>query len=231
MRTFSIGDIHGAYFALRDVLRQVNFDYENDTLISLGDVADGWSDVKKCIDELIKIKNLIYILGNHDEWLWNYLIYGSMPSIWMKQGGEASHKAFKDVLDKEPYINFFRKSLLYYKDEKNRVFVHGGFYKGSPIEDVPRDVLLWDRNLIREAIYWNTISDKERITRYNNVFIGHTTTDDLIGDTKPIQACEIVNLDTGAGWSGKLTIMDVDTKEYWQSDFVKNYYPDEKGRG
>ncbi|MBM3246586.1 MAG: hypothetical protein FJZ13_04585, partial [Candidatus Omnitrophica bacterium] len=35
---------------------------------------------------------------------------------------------------------------------------------------------------------------------------------------QPIHVCNVWNIDTGAGWSGKLTIMDVDTKEYWQSD-------------
>jgi serine/threonine protein phosphatase 1 len=33
-------------------------------------------------------------------------------------------------------------------------------------------------------------------------------------------------MDTGAGWAGKLTIMDVQTKEYWQSDPVQSLYPD-----
>ena len=28
----------------------------------------------------------------------------------------------------------------------------------------------------------------------------------------------------------KLTIMDLDTQEYWQSDLVKELYPNEKGR-
>jgi len=37
-------------------------------------------------------------------------------------------------------------------------------------------------------------------------------------------------MDTGAGWSGKLTIMDIDTNEFWQSDVVKDLYP-EGGRG
>lgn len=45
-----------------------------------------------------------------------------------------------------------------------------------------------------------------------------------------MRRCNVWNIDTGAGWSGKLTIMDIDTKEYWQSDFVKELYPDEKGR-
>lgn len=42
-RRFCIGDIHGAYLAFKQLLDDVNFDYENDKLISLGDIVDGWS--------------------------------------------------------------------------------------------------------------------------------------------------------------------------------------------
>ena len=34
-------------------------------------------------------------------------------------------------------------------------------------------------------------------------------------------------MDTGAGWHGLLSAMDIDTKEIWQSDIVKRIYPDE----
>ena len=45
-----------------------------------------------------------------------------------------------------------------------------------------------------------------------------------------MKAGNIFNLDTGAGWDGKLTIMDIDTLRYWQSDNVKTLYKDERGR-
>jgi serine/threonine protein phosphatase 1 len=43
-KTFVIGDIHGAYLALKQVLERSDFDYENDLLITIGDIVDGWSD-------------------------------------------------------------------------------------------------------------------------------------------------------------------------------------------
>jgi serine/threonine protein phosphatase 1 len=38
------------------------------------------------------------------------------------------------------------------------------------------------------------------------------------------------NVDTGAAFEGPLTIMDVKTKEFWQSEPLPNLYPTEKGR-
>lgn len=45
-----------------------------------------------------------------------------------------------------------------------------------------------------------------------------------------MQGTNVWNIDTGAGFKGKLTIMDADTKEFWQSDPVPELYPNEKGR-
>ena len=47
---------------------------------------------------------------------------------------------------------------------------------------------------------------------------------------EPVRRLNIWNLDQGAGWNGKLTLMDAHTEEYWQSDLVGELYPDELGR-
>ena len=38
------------------------------------------------------------------------------------------------------------------------------------------------------------------------------------------------NIDTGAAFTGKFSIIDINSKEFWQSDLVTALYPDEKGR-
>ena len=52
---------------------------------------------------------------------------------------------------------------------------------------------------------------------YRDIFIGHTTTE-TYKTLEPVHVCNVWDIDTGAGWSGKLTIIDVESKEYWQSD-------------
>jgi serine/threonine protein phosphatase 1 len=41
---------------------------------------------------------------------------------------------------------------------------------------------------------------------------------------KPMKAANIYNLDTGAGRTGRLTIMDIESKKFWQSDPVRELY-------
>src|SRR5688572_7027518 len=98
VRTFVIGDIHGAYKALQQCLDRAHFDYLSDTLICLGDVCDGWPDTKLCIDELLKIKNLIYITGNHDIWALNWMKSKVAEEIWTSQGGAATIASYGDKI-------------------------------------------------------------------------------------------------------------------------------------
>jgi len=94
--------------------------------------------------------------------------------------------------------------------------------------------MMWDRDLFSSAVYWQRQADMGRklnaVKDYDEVFIGHTTTSGFDSNLRPVHVSNVWNLDQGAGWEGKLTIMDIDSKEYWQSDMVKDLYPDVRGR-
>ena len=244
MRRFCCGDIHGAYLALKQVLKISKFNDKEDLLICLGDVADGWSQVPECFERLLKIKNLIYILGNHDQWLLNYFNTGATPSIWISQGGEATIDAYnrmdymdniKDIL--RSHKNLLERAYSYYVTYDNKLFVHGGFNWHQDIKDQPLHDLIWDRHLFSVAKMWEEYNQRgvpgkelRIVKNYDEVFIGHTTTSRTDPKLKPVHVSNVWNLDQGAGWEGKLTLMDIDTKRFFQSDIVKDLYPNEKGR-
>jgi serine/threonine protein phosphatase 1 len=258
--TYVIGDIHGGYLALKQVLQLCKFDYKNDTLIVLGDVVDGRSDVYNCVEELLKIKNRIDIMGNHDAWMVDFINTSFHPDSW-SQGGLATAQSYADALGMELKVhkqmvarlrqypkynytlnlipediteshqNFYKKMIRYYKDDNNNVFVHGGVNRFQPIKDQVAFHMMWDRKLFNQAMSAKSgkTNLKWEFEEVNNVFIGHTTTQ-CWDTTEPIKASNVWNLDTGAGGDGKLTIMNVDTEEYWQSDLMNELYPDDTGR-
>jgi serine/threonine protein phosphatase 1 len=88
-RTLAIGDIHGAYLALVQCLERSHFDCENDVLIQLGDVVDGYPQSYECIEELLKIKYLIAIKGNHDDWFAEFINTDFHPYFW-NYGGKGT---------------------------------------------------------------------------------------------------------------------------------------------
>lgn len=259
-RTLVCGDIHGNYKALMQVLQLSNFDYKNDTLISLGDVVDGHSQSFEVVEELLKIKNLIAIKGNHDDWFDQWIKSGINPANW-QQGQKATGLSYlnhsrpnqswwrvndtfggftesilsNDIPDR--HIEFFDKQLPYYRDNENNLFIHGGFNRHFYLREQMDYTFWWDRDLWNAALSYGNITALETLERpkfrmienFKEVFIGHTTTQMWKCD-EPMHAANIWNLDTGAGWFGKLTIMDVNTKEYWQSDYAKDLYPEFTGR-
>ena len=242
-RTLVIGDIHGGLRALHQILERANVT-KNDTLLFLGDYVDGWSQSLQVLDYLIdlgKNQNCIFIKGNHDELLLNWLTGNTEnfdESMWFKHGGEATVLAYQSVSEvgKQKHIEFLKSLQNYYLDEQNRLFVHAGFtnMNGVAYEYFPK-LFYWDRTLWETALSLNENLEKsswfypKRLTLYKEIYIGHTPVT-RIGETIPIKKACIWNVDTGAAFKGPLTIMDVDTKEFWQSEPLPNLYPTEKGR-
>lgn len=259
MRRFILGDIHGAHKAMLQCFERSGFDKEKDQLIQLGDIADGWPEVRQCVDELLSCKNLIAIKGNHDDWFNEFIDNGEYhPDNW-KQGGEGTLRSYAIPAGLETYSyfnsgyggwrtrprnllrsdipvdhrNFFKNQIPYHLDEERNLFVHGGINRHYTLEEnVGGDpaVLWWDRdlfNLSRDAE-----SSKQPLKykeKFKRIYIGHTQTT-YFNTTKPMYVDRVVNIDTGAGWDGVLTIMNIDDGAYWQSDDVRTLYPNERGR-
>lgn len=225
MRTFVIGDIHGAYRALVQVLERASFDYANDKLICLGDVADGWSETYECFEHLFKIKNLEYVMGNHDYWLFDWLEKGASPIIWTEQGGKASLASYMKYSpsDWKRHKDFLAQANTYYWDKENRMFVHAAVSKeGRDIDDVDKQFLCWDRWM------WDERNNIEKIEPYKEIYVGHTSIYRF--SHLPLNYGNVWFMDTGCGWEGKLSMMDIDSKKVYQSDEVKTLYPNEHGR-
>ena len=235
MRTLVCGDIHGARKALVQVLNRADYAPNEDRIVFIGDVADGWPEVAETFHDVCSMKNIIYIIGNHDWWLLDYFKRGAKPSIWTSQGGSATLDSYKNSSNglAGAHKRFLEEvAVYYYVDEENRLYVHGGYAPAWPIDQQDTYDLMWDRDLYFMAKHWAATQDEDNhiATRYKEVFIGHTSTSRDSPGLKPVHASNVWNIDQGGGWEGKLTLMDVDTKEYWQSDIVKELYPNAKGR-
>lgn len=248
-RTLVCGDIHGGYLALKQVIERAKVTKE-DTLVFLGDYVDGYSQSYEVVEELMRLNNTnkcIFILGNHDEWMLQLLQHGQHGSNW-HQGAEATKQSYIDNVGDlnlpESHKNFFYSLINYYKDENNNIFVHGGFNRHFLLNEqtVPY-IYYWDRDLWMQALSSKNLKDIEddvlplnrKVVKFNikepckEIFIGHTTTLMWKID-KPMNASNVWNLDTGCGFNGKLSLMDVDTKEVFQSDNLRELYPNESGR-
>ncbi|MNX93643.1 hypothetical protein D3C86_1258350 [compost metagenome] len=206
----------------------------------MGDLIDGNPQVFECVEELLKIKNLISIKGNHDAWFLQFLETDYHPQVWNHGGittlesylmhcqpyGKIikSGSGYKTSLNSknipESHKTFFKKQLLYFVDSHNRCFVHAGFDRNKPIKGQKEQNYYLDRSLWFDALgLKNNITNQLYFTIFNKVYIGHTATTRW-NTTFPMSAFEVMNVDTGAGYNGKLTILDIKSGQYWQSDTI-----------
>lgn len=240
MRTLVIGDIHGGLRALHQIFERAQITTE-DHLIFLGDYVDGWSESPAVLDFLIELQSThacVFMRGNHDELLCEWLHNSKDNLMWYRHGGESTVNAYAklDALTKKKHVTFLQSLENYYLDDKNRLFVHAGFtnMNGVAFEHFPK-LFYWERTLWEMALALDknlkpdSVLYPRRLNLYREIYIGHTPVTQ-IGENTPIRMASVWNVDTGAAFKGPLTVLDVDTKRYWQSDPLPDLYPNEIGR-
>lgn len=233
-QTFVVGDIHGNFKSFKQALESTPIN-KGDRIIFLGDYVDGWSESAQLVDYLINLQEeyeCIFLKGNHDEWCAEWFLYGFTPEIWTNQGGRATLESYmySDLIN-EKHRNFFTNLKLWFVDEENRAYVHGGFTSNKGLGyEAFQDTYYWDRTLwsLSKLLFEDEdVKDVLQSYVYKEVYIGHTT---VLPETVPVNRFNIWNMDTGGGFGGVVTIMNVDTKEYYQGKTGKDNYPNEMGR-
>lgn len=251
-RRLIFGDLHGSYKALMQCLERADFRPEKDVMYSVGDIADGYPDVYECLSFLKELPSFHPVIGNHDVWLQNWLSSGLSPDIWTSQGGSKSIASFERNgisgtekmelarwMSTWPYVRMFDDVVIMHGgpglslsdmdmeklSEESREFVEPA-PDGYHIPTRKADIVLWDREYFRCCQYDEKTGRKHRIGLWSEqkwLFTGHTeyrSTELFISEKH-----RFVNLDTMAGSYGCLTIMDMDTFDYWQSDLSSQLYP------
>lgn len=230
-RIFVTSDTHGMKAQLQDCLDKAEFDRKIDTLIHLGDCVDRGPDSKGVIDLLISIPNKICIRGNHDQVFVDWMKTGVHKFHWLEGGrytidsyvgGET--KTFTNLDVPKDHKEFFKSQVLHYTDEKNRFFVHGGFSRHKLIsEEKDPTVFYWDRDLYYAARSISEMRSESKITLkdkngFSRIFVGHTDSTNWKDDsgkpiTVPLYAGQLVGVDTGSCFGGKLSLIDITNDE------------------
>ena len=102
---------------------------------------------------LQKKQSCIFIRGNHDELLLDWLL-GNNENIdgklWFQHGGEATVKSYQNIDSetKEKHIDFLKSLEDYYLDDESRLFIHAGFTNMKGVEhEFFKPLFYWDRTL------------------------------------------------------------------------------------
>ena len=221
MNIFAIGDIHGCLKELtslhKKILSHEKYDVKKDVIIYLGDYIDRGKYSKEVIDQIIKLKEkeikTINLMGNHDEFMINFLFNGiNNLKTWINYGADFTFRSYgielveyikdgfnDDVIKKvrdrlmknmgDNHFNFFKKLKLFYQTDKY-LFVHAGIDPKKKLFEQTKEDYLWSRS----SIFFDKNFKADKI-----IVHGHTPEEKTTND--PFR----INIDSGCYFSGKLT--------------------------
>lgn len=151
--------------------------------------------------ELSKSYRCIFIRGNHEQMMLDYLLKGENLDLWLMNGASATLRSYGgvDTIPRE-HVEFLQ-SAKFYHVRGNDLFVHAGVRPNVPLEKQDPFDLLWIRY---EFIY-----SENPLPNYR-IFFGHTPFQDvLILEDK-------VGLDTGCVYGNKLSAIALETMKVYQ---------------
>ncbi len=197
MNVFAVGDIHGLYNRLVELINKLPLK-DKDLIVFLGDYIDRGEDSKNVIDFLIKLRaerpkdHTIFLKGNHEALFLDYL-NGKNEEIFFINGGRKTIESYsvngRFYLPDE-HLMFFKQLLPYYETE-NYIFVHAGLKPGVSITCQREEDLLW----IRGEFIFSDFNFGKR------VIFGHTSMKSFM----PYFDKNKIGIDTGAVYGGVLT--------------------------
>lgn len=189
-------DIHGHYDMYLRMLDLINFS-DDDTLYIIGDVIDRGPYPVPLLLDVLKRKNVILMMGNHEHMMVQGMWYDSDDDYndWMYNGGEVTLRQLEELECKE-------RKYIFEELEKCPLIIPGlevnghRFYLAHASHALypEKEVLLYkdagEQN--RDRILWNRDYrniDRERLTyAYRRLYAEYGKTTLLIGHT-PVHRC------------------------------------------
>lgn len=210
-RLFAIGDIHGCYDQLLDLVDRVPIDWARDRLVFMGDYIDRGPSSFEVVDYLVELQSRhpssVFLKGNHEQMLADYLS-GKDRITYLCNGGQQTLESYLNHAGPNTpcpippaHLRFFESLILYFETE-NYIFVHAGLRQNVPLSRQDPEDLLW-------------IRDKFVNTKYafgKRVVFGHTPLQE------PLVEFNKIGIDTGAVYGNKLTCVQLPEELFYFSE-------------
>lgn len=192
-RLIAIGDIHGCYYSLVNLINKLNINKETDTLVFTGDYIDRGKnsfEVLSYLQKLQKEMNCICLLGNHEDIMLDALDSND-KQLWKCNGGTKTIKNYhRNNKPLKTHYNWLKSLPLYYETDKY-IFCHAGLPK-TKLEDNDKDDMLWDIDWIFDKVEPNE----------KQVIFGHYQNEKVFYSLNGN-----IGIDTGCYFGGKLSAL------------------------
>lgn len=191
-RTIVVGDLHGCYDELMDMLETVGFG-QDDRVVCVGDLVTKGPKNREVLDLFMTDPRFSTVIGNHDLALrrkWHG------EKVKLKPSQKATHKELKS--DKEKYLPFLN-TLPFTIDLGTHLVVHAGLRPNVALysqtsEDMTLLRTLGKNRESHDGTPWYEVYDGEKV-----VLFGHWPA------PEPHRGPRAIGLDTGCVYGYHLT--------------------------
>ena len=200
-RTIIIGDIHGCYDELCELLDRVG-PVAGDRVISVGDLIVKGEKNREVLDLFSVDERFSAVIGNHDRAL---LRYWRGEAVKLKESQERTRVELEP--DRERYSAYLN-SLPYMIDLGTHLVVHAGVRPGVALKDQAAEDLTELRTLgedrtSRVGLPWYEVYDGDQV-----VLFGHWPA------SQPRRAPRAIGLDTGCVYGYQLTAYIIEADDF-----------------
>jgi serine/threonine protein phosphatase 1 len=217
-RTIVIGDIHGCYDEMIELINQIGVT-DDDMILSLGDIVDRGNKSVEVYEFFKNRPNAKVLVGNHERKHINQVLSYAQEIVKIQFG--------------EEYDNFLKwlNELEYYHETDEAIIIHAAFEHDKSLADQKVEVLSGstsgERKLEKKYepnTYWSAYYEGTKPIIY-----GHR----VVGDTPEINNNTFA-IDTGACHGGYLTAIELPNfkihqvkskADYWRSEQAKWQIP------
>ena len=136
-----IGDVHGCYYTLQQLVDKIKNKYTDIEIFCVGDLVDRGAHSFETIDFVIK-KKIRFALGNHDLMFHSFFNdpESQMGRTWIYNGAETTLKSYEDNMDKiEEHLSILKKAPLFI-DTEDCFISHAGISKAFQ-DKISKDIL------------------------------------------------------------------------------------------
>ena len=208
LRKIIIGDIHGCYDELLDLLNQIG-PAENDVIISVGDFIDRGPKPVQVFNFFHNRANSIVLMGNHER--------KHVRGVLSLSQKITRHQFGRDYTKAKSWMMTFP----YFIEDNDFIVVHAALQPGVPIKDQQEDILCG--TMSGERRLKELLDGKKWNEAYNGtkpVIFGHK----VVGKAPLIYKDRIFGIDTGACHGGWLTAITVPEFRIYSVKARENYW-------
>jgi serine/threonine protein phosphatase 1 len=214
-KIFAIGDIHGCYEKLRELMERLPYDPQQDTLVFLGDYIDRGPQSREVLTYLCQLRReaekVVMLMGNHEYLMLEYHRSGDPALLpFLRQLGidktlnsyGVNHpQSLQDMLFLPAEHRDLLDSLLPYWETEDYIFVHAGLDPNLSLAQHDLSTLCETRAAF--------ITDEHDYGKL--VIFGHTAFD------MPFVTPTRIGIDTGAVYGNLLTAVELPARIFYHA--------------